>query len=59
MLRLINLYRISLGYGGLAMLEALEEMYGKEQDIFQYFDLFAGASIGGLAALLHSRMVTL
>lgn len=34
------------GYGGLAMLEALEEMYGKEQEIFQYFDLFAGASIG-------------
>lgn len=29
------------------MLEALlQEMYGKEQEIFQYFDLFAGASIG-------------
>ena len=43
------------GLAILSMLEVIQEKYGQDKDILQYFDLLAGTSIGGVYALSCSQ----
>ncbi len=50
---------VSLGYAHLAFCEVLLQVYGEDSEILECFDLFAGTSVGGVAAIIMNQMDTL
>jgi len=47
------------GYAYIAICEVIAELYEGKKEILDYFDFFAGTSVGGIFALLCNRMETL